>query len=77
MEGEEDKDATTKTATDKNGARRRRPKNEAEAGGAEGTQELQTTEDIIDTDELSEKMDEVNNHEHHRTKGGRDLSASS
>lgn len=34
-------------------------------------------EDIIDTDELAEKLDEVNNREDHRVKGGRELKASS
>lgn len=35
------------------------------------------SEDIMDTDEASDKLDDVNNHEDHRLKGGRDIKASS
>lgn len=31
--------------------------------------------DIMGTDEISEKMDEVNNREDHRVKGGREIKA--
>jgi len=36
-----------------------------------------SVEDIMNTDEISAKMEEVNNGEDHRLKGGRDIKASS
>jgi small subunit ribosomal protein S2 len=47
---------------------------------AEGTQTRQgaaLSEDIVNTDELEKKLDEVNNQEDHRLKGGRELKATS
>lgn len=43
----------------------------------EGADVLAPTVDIIDTNELEEKMEEVDNGEDHRVKGGRELKASS
>jgi small subunit ribosomal protein S2 len=34
-------------------------------------------EDVVDTNEVARKLDDVNNHEDHRLKGGRALKASS
>ncbi|KAF2033363.1 ribosomal protein S2 [Setomelanomma holmii] len=42
----------------------------------DGAAEPSVNKDIRDTDELAEKLDEVNNHEDHRVRGGRDLKAS-
>jgi small subunit ribosomal protein S2 len=52
----------------------------AAASRAEGTQIRQgapLSEDIVNTDEVETKLDEVNNQEDHRLKGGRELKATS
>jgi hypothetical protein len=67
--GEEDEGTSIAKETSKSNLRARRP----ERGAANRT----STKDIIDTDELETKLDEVNNHEDHRLKGGRELKKSS
>jgi small subunit ribosomal protein S2 len=64
-EAEEDAETVTKSASDRRSSRR------------DAAMEPAANEDIIDTDELAEKLDEVNNREDHRVKGGRELKASS
>jgi small subunit ribosomal protein S2 len=47
------------------------------ARGTRTRKDAALTEDIAKTDELETKLDEVNNQEDHRLKGGRDLKATS
>jgi small subunit ribosomal protein S2 len=48
-----------------------------EGEGAASTAATAPFEDIVNIDELARKLDDVNNHEDHRLKGGRELKASS
>ena len=47
------------------------------AEAQEALQGAATDEDLADPNELSRKLDEVQNRESHRTKGGRDIKRSS
>ena len=72
-EGEEDEDASTTVVTSK-GSRIRKPRREtADFRGVEGGTDPAPFENIVDTDEQATKLDELNNHEDHRLKGGREL----
>lgn len=65
-EAEEDAETATNSA-----------KSDSRSSRRDAAMEPAANEDIIDTDELAEKLDEVNNREDHRVKGGRELKASS
>jgi small subunit ribosomal protein S2 len=69
MPGTEDEDGTPITEdTKKNNASTQKP--------GRGVADLPSTKDIMDTDELEGKLDEVTNQEDHRLKGGRNLKRS-
>jgi small subunit ribosomal protein S2 len=76
-EGEEGEETAATHSMEKNSSRARRPTADVDSRGIEGSREPAPFEDIMDTDELSTKLDEVNNGEDHRLKGGRELKATS